>query len=115
MTSTPITMSSKLPELWPGLSTEWRTLDKPDSSTASTKAPSRYCSTNPVTRSRYCLRSPQGFATENGFTQNPAEAIQMVDNESAVRRIIRSGRLDLLPCLVTFQFDGEHWRPITTT
>ena len=107
-----ITTSRLLPEPWPGLSTEWQTLDKQDSSTANTKAPSRYCSTNPVTRSRYCLRSPNGYATENGFTQNPAEAIQMVDHEAAAWRVMNSGRHDLLPCLVTFQFDGDHWKPI---
>ena len=112
MTSTPITMSSKLPDLWPGLLTEWQTLDKPDSSMANTKAPSRYYSTNRVTRNRYCLRSQRGFATENGFTDNPAEAIQLVDHETAAQRVLQSGRIDLLPCLVTFEFNGDHWKPV---
>ena len=107
-----ITTSKLLPEPWPGLSTEWQTSDKQDSSTANTKALSRYCSTNRVTRNRYCLRSLHGFATENGFTDNPAEAIQVVDRETAARRVIHSGRLDLLPCLITFQFDGAHWTPV---
>ena len=108
-----ITTSKLLPEPWPGLSTEWQTLDKQDSFMANTKAPSRYCSTNRAMRSRYCLRSLQGFATENGFTDNPAEAIQMVDHEAAAWRVMNSGRHDLLPCLVTFQFNGDHWEPIT--
>ena len=100
-------------DAWPGLSTDWQTLDKQDSCMANTKAPSRFCSTNPVTRSRYCLRSPNGYATENGFTQNPAEAIQLVDHESAAWRVMNAGRHDLLPHLVTFQFDGDHWQPVT--
>ena len=108
-----ITTSKLLPEPWPGLSTEWQTLDKQDSSMANTKALSRYCSTNRVTRNRYCLRSLQGFATENGFTDNPAKAIQMVDHEAAAWRVMNSGRHDLLPCLVTFRFNGDHWEPIT--
>ena len=108
-----ITTSKLLPEPWPGLLTEWQTSDKQDSSMAITKAPSRYCSTNRVTRSRYCLRSHNGYATENGFTQNPAEAIQLVSHEAAARRVMRSGRVDLLPHQVTFQFDGDHWQPIT--
>jgi hypothetical protein len=109
-----ITTSKLLPEPWPGLSTEWQTSDKQDSSMANTRARSRYCSTNPVTRNRYCLRSPNGYATENGFTQNPAEAIQLVDHEAAARRVLFSGRHDLLPHPVTFQFDGDHWTPVTT-
>ena len=112
MTLTPIKTSNLLPEPWPGLLTEWQTSDKQDSFMASTKEPSRYCLTNRVTRSRYCLRSQHGFATENGFTDNPAEAIQLVDHEAAARRVLHSGRHDLLPCLVTFQFDGDHWTPI---
>jgi hypothetical protein len=108
-----ITTSKLLPEPWPGLSTEWQTLDKQDSFMANTKAHSHFCSTNPVTRSRYCLRSHQGFATENGFTHNPAEAIQVVDHETAARRVLHAGRHDLLPCLITFQFDGANWIPTT--
>ena len=107
-----ITTSKLLPEPWPGLSTEWRTLDKQDSSTANTKALSRYCSTNRVTRNRYCLRSLHGFATENGFTDNPAEAIQLVDHEAAARRVLFSGRVDLLPCQVTFELNDDTWRPV---
>ena len=107
-----ITTSKLLPEPWPGLSTEWQTSDKQDSSTANTKALSRYCSTNRVTRNRYCLRSLHGFATENGFTDNPAEAIQLVDHETAAQRVLQAGRHDLLPHPVTFQFDGHYWTPV---
>ena len=113
MTSTQTTTLRMQLDAWPGLSTEWQTSDKQDSSTASTKALSRYCSTNPVTRNRYCLRSLNGYATENGFTDNAAEAIQLVDHETAAWRVMQSGRVDLLPHLVTFQFDGDHWRPVT--
>ena len=69
---------------------------------------------SPVTRSRYCLRSHNGFATENGFTDNPAEAIQLVDHEAAAWRVMQSGRHDLLPHPVTFQFDGDHWTPVAS-
>ena len=40
------------------------------------------------TRNRYCLRSLHGYATENGFTQNPGDAIQLVMYETALRQVL---------------------------
>lgn len=107
-------MSDKLPEAWPGLAMQWQTKDKLDPYMATTKPPSRYSSTPAIQRARYCLRSHNGYATENGFTDDPSSAIQLVDKETAMRRIIASGRPDLLPHLVHFQKNGEHWHPIPT-
>jgi hypothetical protein len=67
-----------------------------------------------MTRVRFVFKSPSGFATENGFTDDPSNAIQVVDHESAMRRIKESGRSDLMPHLVQFQKHGDHWHPITT-
>ena len=76
--------------------------DKQDSSTASTKAPSRYCSTNRVTRNRYCLRSPNGYARKRLY-ENPAEAIQWSITKQPACHELRPPRP--LPHPVTFQFD----------
>jgi hypothetical protein len=78
-----------------------------------TKQPLLYSSTHASQRVRYLLKSPNGFATENGFTDDPSSAIQIVDHESAVRRIIASGRSDLLPHLVHFEKHGESWESIS--
>ena len=106
-----ITMSDRLPEAWPGLAMQWQTVDKSAPFTAITKLPS-HCSLIPaIKRTRYCLKSLQGFATENGFTNDPSKAIQFVEQESATRAVIDAGRTDLVPTLVQFQKHGEHWQP----
>ena len=58
--------------------------------------------------------SPLGFATEDGFTDDPSAAIQLVDLKTANKRIAESGRTDLVPWLVTFELHGEIWQPITS-
>ena len=110
-------LSLRLPGTWPGLlpncASEVITTTPPSST--STFTPCTALSTSkPHRRNRYCLRSPLGFATEYGFTDNPAEAIQLVDHETAARRIIEAGRLDLLPCPVTFELNGDHWHAVAT-
>ena len=99
-------------DAWPGLAMATPNLDKQDSFTDNSSQRFYSSVKSPVTRSRYCLRSQHGFATENGFTDNPAEAIQLVDHETAAQRVLQSGRHDLLPHPVTFQFDGDHWKPV---
>lgn len=66
-------------------------------------------------RNRYCLRSLHGFATEDGFTENPSEAIQIAVYEVAIKRLEKADRPDLSLQLITFEKHGDHWKPITTT
>ena len=99
-------------DAWPGLATGTPNLDKQDSFTDNSSQRFYSFVKSPVRRNRYCLRSLHGFATENGFTDNPAEAIQLVDHEAAARRVLLSGRVDLLPCQVTFELNDDTWRPV---
>ena len=109
-----ITTSNMLPEPWPGLLMQWPNGEKLVPYTDNTLEPSCFSPIAPAKRSRYLLRSINGFATESGFTDHPEEAIQLVDHESAARRIIASGRADLLPHLVHFEKHGETWQSIST-
>ena len=103
-----------LPEPWPGLLMQWPNGETLVPYSDNSLQPSCYSPIASAKRSRYLLRSTNGFATESGFTDYPEEAIQLVDHESAARRIIASGRADLLPHLVHFEKHGETWQSIST-
>lgn len=64
-------------------------------------------------RTRFCLLSHHGFVTDDGFTDDPSEAIQIIDHSVAVQRISTANRIDLIPVPVTFEFNGHRWHPIT--
>ena len=65
-----------------------------------------------ISRVRYCLRSHHGYiAPDDTITQNPANAIQLVDLKSAINRVVLLGQSDVLPCEIIFQFDGKSWTP----
>jgi len=107
-------MSYKLPDTWPGLLRPCTPEVTMEPSMGTSEPRLLYSSTPPTQRVRFVLKSPSGFATENGFTDDPSSAIQIVDHESAMRRIRESGRSDLMPHLVHFQRNGDYWHPITT-
>ena len=109
-----ITTSNMLPEPWPGLLMQWPNGEKLVPYTDNTLEPSCFSPIAPAKRSRYLLRSTNGFATESGFTDYPEEAIQLVDRKTAFHRIEASGRTDLLPHLVHFEKHGETWQSIST-
>ena len=66
----------------------------------------------PLSKSPYCLLSPLGFATEDGFTDDPSEAIQIQELDVAIARAASHGT-GLVPIQVTFEKHGDFWHPIT--
>lgn len=109
-----MTFSRLLPNPWPGLlpnGTNPNVLKKVF--TVELDQPKTFCAMSPTQRIRYCLRGPQGYATENGFTMDPGEAIQLSSQEAAAQRILTSGRIDLLPHPVTFEKHDERWVAVT--
>ena len=105
-----MTFSNLLPNPWPGLLPNGTNQNFPKRVFTVESDQPKICSVmSPTQRIRYCLRGPQGYATENGFTLDPAEAIQLSSQEAAAQRILSSGRIDLLPHPVTFEKHDERW------
>ena len=105
-----MTLSRLLPNPWPGLLSTGTDQEHPEKIYIIESEAPNTCSVMSVTsRIRYCLRGHLGYATENGFTYDPAEAIQLTSHEAASQRIFESGRADLLPHPVKFEKRNERW------
>ena len=105
-----MTFSDLLPSPWPGLLTNGTNQNAPKKAFTVESDQPKTCSVmSPTQRIRYCMRGRNGYATENGFTLDPADAIQLTSQEAAAQRILESGRYDLLPHPVTFEKHDERW------
>lgn len=106
----------RLPGTWPGLlpscASEVTTL-LPRSSTSTCTPYIDRSTSNRLRKTRWCLVSNGRYALEDGFTDHPEEAIQLICLDVAIQRIIASGRLGLVPCPVTFELDGDNWEAVT--
>ena len=106
--------SNQLPNPWPGLFPNGTVQESLEKSFTIEYVQQNTSSVMSATRRiRYLLRGLRGYATETGYTLDPTEAIQLSSSEAATKRIMESGRLDLLPHPVEFEKINDTWHPIT--
>ena len=100
-----ITTSKLLPEPWPGLN-RMADLGQTGQLYGQYKGALTLLLDNRVTRSRYCLRSHNGFATRTAALITQRKPFNWLITKQPPD-VSSSGRVDLLPCQVTFELNDE--------